>query len=295
MKILFAFDDSEPARAARAILARLPLSKGSEITVLTVAEDSGHVLSQLHGEDEAVLEAARAEGERAALALARSAAEELRRTAVDVHLVARTGHVTREILSQVRDLGVDLLVTGARGLSTFDRLVLGSVAAELLSDAPCSLLLARTGPAGEPEPGQPLEIVFATDGSKPAGVAADQLAALPLGDRARVHVVTVLELISGFGAEVQQRLSAAWHREKDFARAHVEDVKARLEATGAIVDTEVLESEDVADSIARIAEMKGADLLVIGHRGRGLLSRMSPGRIARQVAQLAPCSVWIAK
>lgn len=53
----------------------------------------------------------------------------------------RTGNVREEILAEVRENRVDLVVLGTHGLGGFDRMAIGSVAADVAREAPCSVLV----------------------------------------------------------------------------------------------------------------------------------------------------------
>ncbi|MEO8510540.1 MAG: universal stress protein [Chloroflexota bacterium] len=56
----------------------------------------------------------------------------------------RSGDPANEILRAVDELHSDLVVTGSRGLGGFERLLLGSVARNVLVHAPCSVLIVRS-------------------------------------------------------------------------------------------------------------------------------------------------------
>lgn len=79
----------------------------------------------------------------------RFAAGELERF-VEAHAGAAAGSVLRkvragstreEILAEIADYGADLVVLGTHGLGGFDRFVIGSVAADVTREAPCSVLV----------------------------------------------------------------------------------------------------------------------------------------------------------
>jgi nucleotide-binding universal stress UspA family protein len=59
----------------------------------------------------------------------------------------RSGDPAPEILAAAQDRGADLIVTGSRGLGGIDRLLLGSVARNILNHAHCSVLIVRTAGA----------------------------------------------------------------------------------------------------------------------------------------------------
>lgn len=56
----------------------------------------------------------------------------------------RSGDPANEIVAAAQELGANLIVTGSRGLGTLDRLLLGSVARNVLVHARCSVLIVRT-------------------------------------------------------------------------------------------------------------------------------------------------------
>lgn len=55
----------------------------------------------------------------------------------------RSGDPAHEILAVAEERGADLIVTGSRGLGTLDRLLLGSVARNILTHAKASVLIMR--------------------------------------------------------------------------------------------------------------------------------------------------------
>jgi nucleotide-binding universal stress UspA family protein len=81
--------------------------------------------------------------------VARFAGEELHRF-VDTQLPAsatvlerrvRTGYPREEILAEINDAPTDLVLLGTHGRSGLERLLIGSVAADVLREAPCSVLV----------------------------------------------------------------------------------------------------------------------------------------------------------
>ncbi len=53
----------------------------------------------------------------------------------------RAGNIREEIFAEIADFRPDIVLLGTHGLGGFDRLVIGSVAADLAREAPCSVLV----------------------------------------------------------------------------------------------------------------------------------------------------------
>ncbi len=62
---------------------------------------------------------------------------------VDYELVVRDGHVSSEILEFIRSYTIDLVVTGAYGLSGMGLVLFGSVAKRVAQKAVCSVMIVR--------------------------------------------------------------------------------------------------------------------------------------------------------
>jgi universal stress protein A len=62
---------------------------------------------------------------------------------VDYELVVRDGHISSEILAFIREQDVDLVVTGAYGLSGMGLVLFGSVAKRVAQKAVCSVMIVR--------------------------------------------------------------------------------------------------------------------------------------------------------
>jgi nucleotide-binding universal stress UspA family protein len=62
---------------------------------------------------------------------------------VQSQALLREGHVVEEILKAAKEENVDLIVIGARGLSTLKEFVLGSVSHGVALNAPCPVLLMK--------------------------------------------------------------------------------------------------------------------------------------------------------
>lgn len=142
-------------------------------------------------------------------------------------------------------------------------------------------------------------LLLCTDGSEHA-LAAIETALPRLAPHDRTVVVTVLRTpdeslvtgVSGFGAgsisPEQYDELARQHRVE--ADAILADTTSRLGLTSA--RTEVIEGAP-GPAICDYAEAIGADVIVMGTRGRGGLRRAVLGSVSDHVIRHAPCSVLI--
>lgn len=145
-RILVAIDGSEPALAAAAFLARLPLDPGVGVTLVGVVERPRYP-SAAPVAAASVLRAAIEEivAERTAAlgrALERAAAPFGERAA-RVERTVTVGYPPDEIVRAAAAAGADLVVVGARGLGALKRLLLGSVSEGVLRNAERSVLIVR--------------------------------------------------------------------------------------------------------------------------------------------------------
>lgn len=135
-KVLLAYDGSAHSRAAAEFLATMPLPAGAEIQVLTATGGGMELLVP----DAPAIEQLEAGG----LKVAREGAEILEaagRTAIGI---VRPGQAKHAIVAAARDLGLDLVVLGARGLGGVRGLILGSVSRAVSRAAPCSVLVVAS-------------------------------------------------------------------------------------------------------------------------------------------------------
>lgn len=146
-RMLVAADDTPSARSIPHVLAAWgDAFRGLSVEVLSVSTPEGRALPVgLVAEDDSDLALHRQIADAVAADLARmgwTAAPEV-----------RIGDPGRAIVATGREWGADLIVTGSRGLGTLRRMVLGSVAHDVLLHARSSVLVMRGNvPARRPRP-----------------------------------------------------------------------------------------------------------------------------------------------
>lgn len=133
-------------------------------------------------------------------------------------------------------------------------------------------------------------IVVATDGSPSGRRAVAEAARLASPDRGWVVILHVANV----GA--QQASAALWENVKRAFLEEGQKVLAEAEKTvretGVAVKTR-LEEGYPSEKIVEVAEAEGADLIVVGSRGRSKLAKMLLGSVASRVIASAPCPVLV--
>jgi len=147
-RVLFATDGSASANAAEDALTRWPLFTGVPLHVVSVAQTfvpwtiglaptaySPRAMELYTAE----LDELRGSHER----IAKDAVTRLRRSGHNVDSSVRSGIPATEILAAADELAADLIVVGSRGLSGLSRVLLGSVARNVLHGAKSSVAIFR--------------------------------------------------------------------------------------------------------------------------------------------------------
>jgi nucleotide-binding universal stress UspA family protein len=137
-------------------------------------------------------------------------------------------------------------------------------------------------------------IVVAVDGSEQSMAAAVTGADIARSSGASLDLITVVRPPEGWwGLEGAPPAPEALAEAITAGRQEVLDrTRAAIDATGISVDT-VEELGDPVSAIIGHCENVGADLLVIGRRGAGLVERVLIGSVADRLAHTAPCPLLI--
>jgi nucleotide-binding universal stress UspA family protein len=215
---------------------------------------------------------------------------------IDHHTYVRHGQVWKNLSGIVDDNRIDLIVVGTHGRSGLGKLLLGSVAEDILRHAPCPVLTVgpkvsgRAKLPGLPNHGRDLapvelelqQIVFATDFAQYSLYAAQEAVALAEEFRSRLTLLHVIEDYTQLGTRpdlMEDRLC----RLKSLIPSH--------NALQYAAET-VLEFGDAAHCILKVASDREADMIVLGAR-RASESRTThlPWSTAHDVIAQAHCPV----
>jgi nucleotide-binding universal stress UspA family protein len=146
--ILFAEDGSVGAAGAARLIDESPIFARLPVTVISVAETGIAWAGAAPGAYEAVMEPYSESIEtvhRQHVELADRRAEWLARDGRTVEREVRDGDPAAEIVAVAAERGADLIVVGTRGHTGLTRMILGSVARNVLIHAPGSVLVVREG------------------------------------------------------------------------------------------------------------------------------------------------------
>jgi nucleotide-binding universal stress UspA family protein len=145
--VVFADDGSHSARTAEAVFTDWPLFSAEHVTVLTVAEVAVPVAAGFTPGmyDQALESYTRSADEtrRETEAEASGEAHRLVDAGIAADAIALEGDPAAEILRFARERGISTIVMGTRGHTGLARLILGSVARNVLLHAGCSVLVVR--------------------------------------------------------------------------------------------------------------------------------------------------------
>jgi nucleotide-binding universal stress UspA family protein len=188
-------------------------------------------------------------------------------------------------LLRAADEGARMVVVGSRGLGGFKGLLLGSVSRQLCEHAPCPVTVVRRA---EPEaPVQLRTIVVGTDGSEPAAAAMRCAGELAAESGAELVVANA----AGPGDVVHPR-DVDPHVDLGVRRTLVEGWCGPLRELGVEHHVAVVEG-DARTALLDVAADRRADLLVVGSRGHGPVTRLLLGSVATSLVQHSELPVTV--
>lgn len=295
-RILVPTDFSERARQALPHALWLAEEFDAELHVL-------HALV-LHGDDPGRTEGAFPDLDEAHAQLRQWAAERMEESVADVD-VSRIRVVEAQerglaaaptIVEYAEDHEVDLVAMATHGRRGVRRMLLGSVAEEVLRTAGCPVLTVRPDEDGPPGRGGPPEKILVgvdfSEHSELALASAGRLARHFGAELDVLHVIAELGIPDPYFADAAQLRALT-----KAARDRVPEALAET-ADRVLGDVEVgthMEVGTPAATIAEFAEEEGSGLIVLGSHGRTGMRRIFLGSVAEAVVRQAPCPVLTVK
>jgi nucleotide-binding universal stress UspA family protein len=227
----------------------------------------------------------------------------LQRDGYVVSSCVRFGDPAQEIADLARCANVDIVAMATHGQTGLRRLLMGSVAEQVLGELTIPVLLIRptdrteehalTRPAG-----RRLTAVVALDGSPIAEQALECASELASSIGARLVLAAVEPTIGDAGlAEVG--VIPYWvtgDHEAALVRLneYLKQTAARLSSMGLHVETRLSEGSP-AEEILHISAVEQADLIIMTTHGRSGMKRLMLGSVAAKVLQNAEVPVLLAR
>jgi nucleotide-binding universal stress UspA family protein len=305
MKLLVAYDGSPGADEALGDLQRAGLPHEVEAVVLSVADlwllPEGDTVAPPPLGPSATMQVARATAAAMideAKAHAESASERLHTRFPDWQIKANSvvDSPAWAIILEAETLNADLIVVGSLGHSPLAQWILGSVSQTVLTQASCSVRIARGRPT---QPNRPLRILVGVDGSTEAEKAVQAVAGRiwPAGTDIRLMMVLNPSLLLAINSsslpverstftsekEIDARIESILDRYMALARQNASDISvSKVRVTG-----------DPKHVLVDEAERWGADCIFIGSRGLNRWQRLLLGSVSTAVAARARCPVEV--
>jgi nucleotide-binding universal stress UspA family protein len=210
-------------------------------------------------------------------------------------IVWREGRPVDEILKVCQNENIDLLLAGALKKENLLQNYIGTVARKIMRKADCSVLMIQN-PIAERKP--ILNIVVNAEDSPYIEQAIEAACSIGQLEKAQwVHIARELKLLGLALSANEQCTENEYHESmQGMVREeleHVEKILARIPHPNLKVNIKVL-SGKAGYELARFAERKNADLLIVGAPARrfSLFDRMFPHDLEYIFANL-PCNLLV--
>lgn len=311
MKIIIGYDGSECSEAALDDLqtAGLP-EENVEVLIMSVAEvwlpppPKDETLSeyvqelQTHPQPfKAYQTSAKAITE--VETLAKHAQNRLRRMfpAWQVTAQATYGSPAWEIITKANEIKADLIVVGSHGRSAVGRFFLGSISNKILTEARCSVRIARGKIEVDPLPSR---IIIGFDGSPGADAAVEAVASRKWREQSEVILIAVSDpitpsAIGRFVPPIVGWVEEANEGEREWLKSLAEDSLQKLQAVG-LKTTFSIEAGNPKQLLVEEAEHWHADSIFVGaNRFGSHVEKFLLGSVSAAVAARAQCTVEVVR
>jgi len=298
MKLLLAVDDSVHSERAVEALCHINWLKGSELSILNVVKPMEYLLPFGTGTEDT-------EGKEIELTKARSAWLDALSDKIEAKLPelkvthkVKFGDTRFVIINTAVAEEVDLIVMGSQGRTGVERFILGSVSCGVVEYAPCPVLIIK----GEPSTWGDFERVFvAFDGSAYSHDAVDWIRDRTWAPGTKVHIVMTLpEFDTADAQNVSQVESGVLKAQWTIINSKAaEMLKEAAEEIGATVGKENVTTEaipgDPRKQLLKSATKFGAEIIIMGSRGRTGLTKFLLGSVSLHLANHSPIPIVVVR
>jgi nucleotide-binding universal stress UspA family protein len=286
MRVVIATDGSKQAEEAVRICSSIPGAKGWEFKLVSVQ------MSLVTGMYDDLTYGMLIEGESVRTKQALDKCESLLKEAgITSTSEQGIGHAGDEIVRLAQEWKADLIVIGARGHSTLDRVLLGSTSDFVATHARCSVLVIRPASHGADAWAKSMKILVPFDDCDAARKSLTTLQKCLSQVNAHVEMLHVIERPALHDASI--RYDPIWY---DKIKSIMEEAKPLLGSNLASkTAVKVVEASYVSERICEELVKNKIDLVAVGERGRSTISRVFLGSNSRHLLRHAPCSVLLVR
>lgn len=293
-RILVAIDDSEPAKSALALGARLAREHDGELVLchalnwlplIAELESTGAVVDPQPTVDALMREA-------------QALLEDAARDALAVGVVAKCqiveGEPAKGILSVAGKLHCGVIVIGTHARGGLGRLFIGSTTDAVLRGSSIPVLTVRPGSIVADASRPCFErIVVGADESEPARAAIDMVIAHAAADGCHVLFCSVVDIDTVVGARgyYDTSIHAGLY---DDAQRVVDRAVAEARTNDVAAEGRIAEG-NASRALIAVAKRENADLIVTGSHGRRGVRRVFIGSIAETVVRTSPVPVLVVR
>lgn len=210
---------------------------------------------------------------------------------------ATYGSPAWEILSKAAEMKTDLIVIGSHGRNGIGRFLLGSISQKVVTEARCSVRVARGRVEVDPVPSR---VLIGYDGSPGANAAVEQVASRNWRECSDIKLIAVTDpvtpsAIGRFVPPVADWAKEAGADEREWLENLTQKQLKKLRAAGLTTDLSI-EAGNPKQILVEEAERWHADSIFVGANGSGTrLEMFLLGSVASAVTARAHCSVEVVR
>ncbi len=211
---------------------------------------------------------------------------------IEVDHTIRTGEVAESINGLVKEIGVDMVVISSHGRSGVSRLLLGSVANQVLQQATCPIMVVHPIEGVTPAVPKFKKLLVTLDGSEFAERVLPYVKASVIFESV-VLLISVPQVPEAemYGAVVNEIRELREHAETE-AKEYLEGVSTNLQKAG-VNTTVIVTGSRPAQTIVSIAQKEKVDVIMMATHGRGGMDSLVIGSVAERIVQNTSCPVFL--
>jgi nucleotide-binding universal stress UspA family protein len=257
---------------------------GAELRLLTVLTSAvtSYATPDVLSSSELVLDSLERQGQEL---LAQAAARAVDASVPQVPIL-KWGNVPETIIQTAKEESCDLIVLGARSVTGFKRLMVGSTSNAVATKAEQPVLIVKQSPATAPEEPFWRRVLVATGGSPWSDVAVEHALELSRQHHLGVDILHV--------DSTRPRQRDALHLATAEGKNILALAEAHAIAAGVTFQTR-LAYGNVVETILDTARRQQSDLIILGSRGLTGWKRLMLGSISNAVAAKSSLPVLIVK